>query len=249
MLSETGYYHIVVRSAGQVALFEDDADRQKYLRLLKSARDKTGCRIIAWVLMTDHVHLVVDFGENVSSISDFMFQIDSPYSRYFNAKTGRSGTLFQGDFWSKPILNDAQLIATVHYVHMNPEAAGLALMRTYRWSSYQEYLGKKWVVDTSTMLGIFGSFEAFDAYRGSPADAVADSQEPARSCSKRLQDNDVLSYSIKLAGVSTSNELRVLPRPRRDEIVRILNNQGVRGTVIARTFGIGTSTVSRILRK
>ena len=75
-LSESGYYHIVVRSAGKVALFEDDADRRCYLRLLKDARDKTGAHVIAWVLMTNHVHLVVDFGELPSSISDFMFSID-----------------------------------------------------------------------------------------------------------------------------------------------------------------------------
>ena len=109
-LSESGYYHIVVRSAGKVALFEDDADRRCYLRLLKDARDKTGAHVIAWVLMTNHVHLVVDFGESPSSISDFMFSIDLPYSKYFNARTGREGTLFQGSFWSKPITDDAQLV-------------------------------------------------------------------------------------------------------------------------------------------
>ena len=77
-LSESGYYHVVVRSAGKVALFEDDADRRCYLRLLKEAREKTGARIIAWVLMTNHVHLVVDFGESSSAISAFMSRLTGP---------------------------------------------------------------------------------------------------------------------------------------------------------------------------
>lgn len=246
-LSESGYYHIVVRSAGKVALFEDDADRRYYLRLLKEARDKTGARIIAWVLMTNHVHLVVDFGESPSSVSDFMFSIDLPYSRYFNARTGREGTLFQGGFWSKPIVDDAQLVATVYYVHMNPEAAGIAPMRDYRWSSYQEYAGTHWVVDTGAILEYFGGFNAFDGYEGSPRDVVWDATRS--DYDERLQDEDALSLAMGLAGVKTSSELREITRSRRDEIIRLMSRHGLSGKTIARTWGIGTSTVSRILRR
>lgn len=242
VLSGTGYYHIVTRSAGRIALSEDDADRRTYLRLLKRARDHECIRIIAWVLMTDHVHLVVDCGDAPAAVSDFMTRLNFSYSKYFNARTGRTGTLFQGKFWSKPITDDAQLVATVHYLHMNPEAAGIAPMRDYHWSSYQEYTGTHWVVDTSTVLGYFGSFEAFDAYQGNPDNVVRDRPDA------RPQDGEVLAHAMKLAGVSTSSELRSLPRPRRNELIRTLTRQGVRGKVIARTFGIGTSTVSRVLR-
>ena len=246
-LSESGYYHIVVRSAGKVALFEDDADRRCYLRLLKDARDKTGAHVIAWVLMTNHVHLVVDFGELPSSISDFMFSIDLPYSKYFNARTGREGTLFQGSFWSKPITDDAQLVATVFYVHMNPEAAGIASMRDYRWSSYQEYAGTHWVVDTSVLLEYFGGFDAFDAYEGSPRDVVWDVTR--LDYDERLQDEDALALAKSLAGVKTSGELREVTRSRRDDIIRLMSSRGVSGKTIARTWRLGTSTISRILRR
>ena len=246
-LSESGYYHVVVRSAGKVALFEDDADRRCYLRLLKEAREKTGARIIAWVLMTNHVHLVVDFGESSSAISAFMSKVNWSYSKYFNARTGREGTLFQGGFWSKPIADDAQLIATVYYVHMNPETAGIAPMREYHWSSYQEYAGTHWVVDTSVLLGYFGSFEAFDAYEGSPRDVVWDATRLDNDT--RLQDEDALALAMRLAGVKTSSELRGINRPKRDEIIHLMSNHGVSGKTIARTWRLGTSTVSRILRR
>lgn len=242
-MSETGLYHITARAAGKIALFEDDNDRRKYLRLLKAARDSTEARVVAWVLMTDHIHLVVDFGEHPGAIADFMFQIDSPYSRYFNAKTGREGTLFQGNFWSKPIANDAQLMATVYYVHMNPEAAGIAPMREYHWSSYQEYAGTHWVVDTSMLLEMFGSFDAFDSYVGSPWNVVSD------EISAKPQDGDVLARAIELADVDNSSELRSLPPARRNELIRILHSEGLNGKMIARSLGIGTMTVSRALRQ
>lgn len=238
-ISGTGYYHIVVRSAGQVALFEDDADRRRYLSLLRAASDGASARVIAWVLMTDHVHLVVDFGEDSSIISSFMLQIDSPYSRYFNAKTGREGTLFQGSFWSKPIENDAQLIATVYYIHMNPEVAGIAPMRDYRWSSYREYAGMHWVVDTTTVLNLFGGFKAFDEYRGSQSDVV---REPSK-----VQDSDVVVLAESLSNVSTTQELRTLPIQRRNKAIRSLHEHGISNRKIARAFGIGATTVARVL--
>lgn len=242
-LSETGWYHVTTRSAGQIALFEDDADRKKYLSLLKAAHEQTGARIIAWVLMTDHVHLVVALDDATTKISNFMFQINSRYSRYFNAKTERSGTLFQGEFWSKPIVSDEQLVATVHYVHMNPEYAGLAPMREYRWSSYREYAGIRWITDTSAILDLFGSFDAFDAYEGSPRDVVR------RTSNRHLQDGDVLNLATTLAGVQTSNELRTLPIDKRDDLIWTLALRGASTRKIARTLGIGHATVSRILSR
>jgi len=242
-LSETGWYHITTRSAGQIALFEDDDDRRKYLSLLKEASISSNARVIAWVLMTDHVHLVVDFGENPLEISSFMYAIDLPYSKYFNAKTGRSGTLFQGDFWSKPILTDKQLVATVHYVHMNPEKAGMASMRTYRWSSYREYAGMHWVVDTSTVLDSFGGFEQFDAFEGSSKDVVR------RTRRETLQDGDVLELALELARVETSDDLRKLPMDVRNRLISELSARGASARKIARTLGIGNATVSRLLRR
>ena len=240
VLSETGYYHITCRSAGKVALFEDNKDRRHYLRLLKDARDETDVSILSWVLMTDHVHLVIDTKDHPERISAFMQSINERYTRYFNAKTGRTGTLFQGRYWSKPIENESQLIATVYYVHMNPEKAGISPMRTYHWSSYQEYLGKHWVVDTETILSIFGSFEAFDTYEGSPKDVVS------RTSGNR--DTVLLERAIDLAGVSSSDELRALPTPRRNEVIRQLASEGASTRRISRVLGIGPSTVSRITR-
>lgn len=115
-------------------------------------------------------------------------------------------------------------------------------MRDYHWSSCQEYAGTHWVVDASTVLVYFGSFEAFDAHQGNPDNVVRDRPDV------RPQDDEILAHAMKLAGVSTSSELRSLPRPRRNELIRTLSRQGVRGKLIARTFGIGTSTVSRVLR-
>ena len=104
---DTGFRHVVTRSAGQIALFEDDEDRRTYLRIMRCARDEAGVRIIAWVLMSDHVHIIVDCRENLESLSAFMYRLDKEYAIYFNAKTGRSGHLFERTFWRKAITTES----------------------------------------------------------------------------------------------------------------------------------------------
>ena len=240
--SETGFYHISTRGVGQIALFEGEDDRRKYLHLLREARDAADVRILAWVLMTDHVHLVVDTGERAKAVSEFMYLLDKAYSRYFNDKTGRVGHLLQGNYWSKAIETDEQLVATVHYVHMNPEVAGIAPMREYRWSSYQEYAGKHWVVETNLVIDYFGSFAAFDAYQGSYGDVVRQFRR------NRYQDDEVLALACELSECNSSSELRALSIERRDALIKKLGDRDVSQRMIARALGIGVGSVSRILK-
>ncbi|MBO4364849.1 MAG: transposase [Eggerthellaceae bacterium] len=242
-LSETGCYHIVTRSAGKTALFEDDEDRREFCRLLRDASKESSARILAWVLMTDHVHMVADFGERPDAIIGFMYQLNKAYSCYFNAKTGREGHLLQSNYWSKPIDNDAQLIATVYYIHRNPEAAGVARMREYPWSSYREYAGNRWLTDTSTVLGLFGSFESFDRYEGSSSDVVRQFRRG------RFRDDEALALALQLSGYPTSGALRSLSAERRDAIALRLHEQGVPQRMIARVMGMGPGTVSRVLKQ
>ena len=89
------------------------------------------------------------------------------------------------------------------------------------------YVGRNaWAkVDTSVLLGYFGSFEAFDAYEGSPRDVVWDATRLDNDT--RLQDEDALALAMRLAGVKTSSELRGINRPKRDEIIHLMSNHGV----------------------
>ena len=239
LVGETGYYHVTTRTAGQIAMFEDDEDRRAYLRAMRDARDESGVRIIAWVLMTDHVHLVVDCGESAEALSDFMYVLNKKYVKYFNEKTGRSGHLFQGNFWSKPIQDDSQLLATVYYVHRNPEAAGIAPLREYRWSSYKEYAGKHWVVDTSLVLGMLGSFDAFDKYVARPEEAAR------QNAYSSLTDEEVVAIALEIAKCSSSSSLRQLPQGERNTVIFKLYDHGATIRQIARALGIGAATVSR----
>ena len=137
--------HVVQRGVDRQPCFVDDADRERYLFLLRKALTDTSCRLHAYVLMGNHVHLLASPCPG-GSISCLMQRIGRSYVPWFNARHARTGTLWEGRFKSRPITSDRYLLACIRYIDLNPVRAGLARHPVeYRWSSCRHHLGR--VVD------------------------------------------------------------------------------------------------------
>lgn len=101
--------------------------------------------IFCFCLMPNHFHFLLR-GLTDKGIGQFVSNFQNSYAKYFNTKTGRTGTLFQQNFKAVRIESDEQLVHVSRYIHLNPvtsyiiEAEGL---KNYRWSSYPSYLGNE----------------------------------------------------------------------------------------------------------
>ena len=137
--SRSGIYHVTMRGNAKGIIFECDEHRYHYLDILRQCRDEQGFRILAWCLMENHVHLVLDM--NNANLSESLHWIGTTYASYFNRCENRVGHVFQCPFGSKPIEYEGQLVNTIRYVHLNPQRAGICAVGEYRWSSYSEYAG------------------------------------------------------------------------------------------------------------
>lgn len=137
VVSLTGYNHIIARGNGGICIFEDDEDRYRILTLFEDKLVGNGIGVIAWCLMSNHFHLMVD--DPHGKISSCMSGVLTSYAMYFNRKTDRVGHLFQDRFTNIPVENDAQAISLADYIHMNPVKAGVSAADNYRWSSYRAY--------------------------------------------------------------------------------------------------------------
>ena len=94
------------------------------------------CKIYTFCLMTNHVHLVINPGENPENLGKLMKRIAGRQTRYINRQEGRSGTLWEARFKSSPIDSNGYLLACCRYVEMNPVVAGIcADPADYPWSS------------------------------------------------------------------------------------------------------------------
>lgn len=129
--------HIVQRGNNRQACFVNTKDYETYLRVMEEASGYYGVHIHAYVLMTNHVHLLVTPYDE-SSASKMMQQIGRRYVLYFNKSHRRSGTLWEGRFRSSLVETDDYLLACQRYIELNPVRASIVSCPSlYRWSSYR----------------------------------------------------------------------------------------------------------------
>ncbi|MFA5847043.1 MAG: transposase [Thermodesulfovibrionales bacterium] len=154
------FYHIIVRGNRQQALFLDDTDRLAYMDLLNRYKKKCSFILYAYVLMSNHVHLLVETPE--SPISKIMQMLNFTYTQYFNRKYGKVGHLFQGRYKSLLCDRDQYLLNLVRYIHLNPVRAKIVKEpHFYKWSSHGEYIGKNGgLVDVDRVLRLFSENKA-----------------------------------------------------------------------------------------
>jgi putative transposase len=133
-------WHITVRGNERRPIFRSDPDRRLYLALLASAAKRFRWSIRSWVLMTNHVHLVLVTPE--PTLSRGMHWLNGTYARLFNLRHQRVGHLFQGRFKAILIDEQAYLHEVLRYTVLNPVRAGMVEHPAdYRWSSYRALAG------------------------------------------------------------------------------------------------------------
>ena len=133
-----GYtYHVIQRGNNRAACFGGEGDRVLYLGLLEELARKEECAIHAYVLMTNHMHLLVT-PRQPGAVSKLMQHLGRRYVPHFNKGHGRTGTLWEGRFKSCAVDSGSYLLRCHRYIELNPVRAGMVRSPgDYLWSSYR----------------------------------------------------------------------------------------------------------------
>lgn len=127
-------FHVTARGNERHALFRDDADRREYLDRIARCRERFRFELLAYCLMTNHVHLAIRTGRQ--PLSRIIWRLHSTYAEWFNHRHDRVGHLFQGRYKAFLVRDDRHLHALVRYIHRNPVEARIARRASdYPWSS------------------------------------------------------------------------------------------------------------------
>ncbi len=130
-------HHIIQRGHNRQPVFVADEDYGYYLDNLRDRKKELGCRVYAYCLMTNHVHLLIDPGEREENLGLLMKRGGGRQTRYVNKLEKRSGTLWEGRYKSCPVSRNYYLLACSRYIEMNPVRAGMVgAPGDYRWSSF-----------------------------------------------------------------------------------------------------------------
>lgn len=161
------YYHVFARGINKQPIFLEAADYHYFIglfeRYLSGERmfNRDGVlypdyavdiKLIAFCLMRNHIHLLLYQQENPLAIRGFMSSLLTSYSKYFNKKYRRSGSLFESRYKARHIHDESYLSHISRYIHMNPRR-----WQFYRYSSLSAYLkGSEPVwLDSQSILGGF----------------------------------------------------------------------------------------------
>ncbi len=130
--------HIVQRGHNWDACFFCDEDYGAYLTWLADGLRNTGCQLHAYVLMINHVHLLLTPPAQVESVPRLLIMLGRRYVQYINKAYRRTGTLWDSRYKSSSIQTEAYLLSCQRYIELNPVRAGIMDDPAhYRWSSYR----------------------------------------------------------------------------------------------------------------
>jgi putative transposase len=137
-----GYtYHVIQRGNNRQPIFMSDADRREWLELIFEASREHQVAIHSYVLMDNHVHLLLT-PQTQEGLSKLMQQVGRSYVLRFNKRQSRSGTLFEGRFRSALVQSERYLLVCMAYIDLNPVRAGMvAQPQDFPWSSFAHYTG------------------------------------------------------------------------------------------------------------
>jgi putative transposase len=129
--------HIIQRGTNRQPCFASDEDFAAYSHWLDECARKYAVSILAWVFMTNHVHLLLTPSTS-DGVSKLMQTLGRYYVRYFNNTYRRTGTLWEGRFKSCVVDEENYLLVCQRYIELNPVRAGMvSAPEGYRWSSYR----------------------------------------------------------------------------------------------------------------
>jgi len=150
-------HHIVQRGHCRKDVFMCDYDRADYLASLAECREKFRLKLFAYCLMRNHVHLVVDPGEDAKSLSLLMKCLAGRHARRLNLRYSWSGSIWESRFKCSPIETERYLLTCGRYVDLNPVRAGIvSAPSAYPWSSYRARAG----IESSALLDPDPAIEA-----------------------------------------------------------------------------------------
>lgn len=162
-------HHLTQRGNRRQTVFFSDHDKSLYLKLLAAALEGSCIRLLAYCLMTNHVHLVA-VPEQKGEFSSGLAELHRKYTTIINIREKWRGHLWQGRFWSFP-LDDEYLYQTVRYVERNPVRAGIVKRAgQYLWSSAGGHLGEREDPLLALTKGL-ALVEDWEAYLAEPEEA------------------------------------------------------------------------------
>lgn len=242
VLSDLGFYHVIMRGNNQQSIFYDKMDRKFFKQRLKKYADELGIKVYSYTLMNNHIHL--ELGNATQYMGLLIKKLACSYVPYFNKKYKRTGHLFHSRYFSEPIYDVEYFMNTAGYIINNPELAGFCKHNEYEWSSYNEYFvpkRKNHIVDKDYLINIAGSETKLKLFflNGWNKKSLFP------SCKKNYSDETVILFINQLFGINNPLEI-THSKNNRNSMIKQLVKIGLPIKQLSRILGISKGLIYKL---
>ena len=136
------FIHVMVQGINKEKIFLTEREKLEYVKLLNTYKDEYDIKIIAYCVMNNHVHILINTG-NIENLTKYMHNVNTSYGIYYNKNNKRVGYVYRDRFKTQTINNEKHLYNCIIYIHNNPVKANICKnANEYRFSSYKKFLYK-----------------------------------------------------------------------------------------------------------
>ena len=133
-------FHVMVQGINKETIFSKERERYEYIKLLRQYEKEYQLSIIAYCVMANHVHLLIDTID-VEELTRYMHKLNTTYAIYYNKNNDRVGYVYRDRYKTQIIENQRHLYNCIIYIHNNPVKASLCgTAEQYKFSSYKQFL-------------------------------------------------------------------------------------------------------------
>jgi len=143
--TEGALHHVMGRGLERRRIFLTQEDREDLIQRLAAVMPKSGAKVYAWSLLSNHFHMLIRTGS--VPLASIMRKVLTGYAVSFNCRHHRTGHLFQNRYKSILVEEEPHLLELVRYIHLNPLRANVVgsmeELDAYPWSGHGALIGKK----------------------------------------------------------------------------------------------------------
>ena len=240
-ISSLGIYHVVYRGVNKQQIFEDEDDYGKFLTVLRKYQPICGYKIIAYCLMSNHVHLLIK-PDKIPLAGIFQRVIPS-FVYWYNRKYQRVGSLFQARFKSRPVNTRSQLLIVTRYIHQNPvKAAICSHPEQYEYSSFRRYFNND-LIDSEFVLSEISRTDFCDFNCAENDDQCLDIDDER----PRMKDERAANIMQRLSGCSNVTEFQQLDVKSRNEVLYDMWMAGISMSQANRVTGVSYGVIRKVI--
>lgn len=235
------FFHIMVQGLNKEYIFNKEIYIKVYENLLRRKSEKYQVNIIAYCIMNNHAHILIQVDE-IEEMSKFMHSVDTEYAKFYNEQEERVGYVYRERYRSEPIEDIRYFAKCINYIHLNPVKAKIVKScEEYEYSSYNNYIYKNGFINLEIVRNVLGDnyIELLKQYN--------------KNVNIFLDDEECNNIDDKICDFLEEKELKlyeILENKKKFQeiLIYLQEKQKIKYAVMMEKFDIGKTKLAKLLK-